>query len=156
MSVALPRCDFSLWISRNWHLCLYITEFKNIMHSLKEFLSILESTPSARGHLNPLDNLFIHDYTYTHSQQSAVVRAVYIARWTRSICTESNATKRNKAQQPGWLQHQGLHGYPCQYLGQVQHCVQKFHSGPTMANFVFSLNSISGNHNLVKNTPLLQ
>lgn len=55
-----------------------------------------------------------------------------------------------------WFQHQGLHCCPCQYLGQVKYCAHKFHTGPTMANFVWCLSKISGDHDLVKNMLLLQ
>lgn len=71
------------------------------MNSLKEFLSIFESTFSSRGHQNlPEDDLFIHDYIHNHLQQAVFVRAVYTATWTKYICAESNATKGKKERQP--------------------------------------------------------
>lgn len=94
-------CDFYPWISSTDISCLSINEFKNIMNSLKEFLSIFESTFSSRGHRNlPEDDLFIHYYIHNHLQQAAFVRAVYIATWTKYICMESNATNKKKEQQP--------------------------------------------------------
>lgn len=128
------------------------------MNFLKKLLSIFESRFSSRGLPESTRGWYIYLLLQLWSPPMGFgVRTVYTTMCTKYICTESHAQKKYRITAcVCWLQHQGLHCYSCQYLGQVKYSVQKFHSGPTMANFVSCLNGISGNDGTVKNMLFLQ